>query len=226
MQFFHSMVGRKIVMSVTGFSLVVFLLLHLLGNASFFYGPGGINVYAETLHGLGPFVWIVRIILLMIILLHVLFGILLTLENRAAKPEAYAVSRRLRSTVAGRNMIWTGILTGSFLVYHLLHFTFYVTNPEISAARHLDGAGRPDVFKMVVLGFRDLAVAGIYGLALASLALHLSHGIQSMFQTVGLTSEQAEPFLVQAGFFAALLLCLGFLSIPISVLAGIMSWKP
>lgn len=222
MQFFHSMIGRKIIMSVTGFSLVMFVSFHLLGNVSFYYGPGGINTYAEMLQGLGPFIWMVRLFMLIFLVFHVFFGILLTLENRRAKPEAYAVFLKLRSTFAARNMVWTGTITGSFLVYHLLHFTFYVTNPEISANRHIDIMGRPDVFIMVVLGFRDLAVACVYILALASLSLHLTHGIQSMFQTVGLNNERTERFMSRAGIAAAVVLFLGFVSIPISVLAGIM----
>ena len=222
MQFFNSIVGRKIIMAVTGFSLLVFVSFHLLGNISFYYGPRGINTYAATLQGLGPFIWMFRLLMLTFLSFHVLFGILLTLENRKAKPEAYAVSRRLRSTFAGRNMIWTGLITAFFLIYHLLHFTFYAINPEISAVRHLDVMGRPDVFIMVVLGFRDLAVACVYILALALLALHLTHGVQSMFQTVGLNNEKAELFLSRAGIAAAVFLLLGFVSIPISVLAGIM----
>jgi succinate dehydrogenase / fumarate reductase cytochrome b subunit len=216
------MVGRKIVMSVTGFSLVVFVSLHLLGNSSFYYGPGGINTYAAMLHGLGPFIWLIRSVMLAFLSLHVFFGIQLTLENRKAKAETYAVTQRLRSTFAGRSMIWTGLMTGAFLVYHLLHFTFYVTNPEISAYRHLDVMGRPDVFMMVVLGFRNQTIAFIYILALMSLALHLTHAIQSMFQTVGLNSERSESFISQAGIFTAIILFLGFIAIPISVVTGIV----
>jgi succinate dehydrogenase / fumarate reductase cytochrome b subunit len=119
-------------------------------------------------------------------------------------------------------MIWTGLMTGAFLVYHLLHFTFYVTNPEISAYRHLDIMGRPDVFMMVVLGFRNQTIAFIYILALMSLALHLTHAIQSMFQTVGLNSERSESFLSQAGIFTAIILFLGFIAVPISVVTGIV----
>ena len=216
------MVGRKILMSITGFSLVGFVTLHLLGNASIYYGPDGMNTYAETLHGLGPFIWLFRFLMLTFVSLHVFFGIQLTLENRMAKPDTYAVTRRLRSTFAARNMVWSGLLIGAFLIYHLLHFTFHVINPETAASRHLDAMGRPDVFMMVVTGFRTFVVASVYMLALASLALHLTHGIQSMFQSLGMNTERTEPIIGRAGRIAALILFLGFISIPLAIIAGIV----
>jgi len=216
------MVARKIIMSVTGFFLVWFLAVHLLGYLAIYYGPGGINTYVETLKGLGAFIWPLRIALLILVSLHIFLGIQLTLENRRAKPEKYSVTKKLRSTFAARNMIWTGLLTASFLVYHLLHFTFQITNPEISASRHVDVMGRPDVYTMVVLGFRSIAVSSVYILALFSLALHLSHGIQSMFQSVGLNTEKTELLMTRAGLIAAIVLFLGFISIPVAVLAGVV----
>lgn len=222
MQMFQSIVGRKIIMSLTGLSLIGFVALHLLGNSSVYYGPGGMNVYAGTLRSFGPFMWLFRFLVLVFVSLHVFYGILVSLENRKAKPDAYAVTKRLRSTFSGRNMIWTGLLTGSFIVYHLLHFTFHVTNPEISASRHLDAMGRPDVFMMVVLGFSNLAVAIIYILALFSLALHLTHGIQSMFQTLGLNTEKTEQLIIRTGIITAIILFLGYISIPVAVITGIV----
>lgn len=216
------MVARKIIMSVTGFFLVWFLAVHLLGYLAIYYGPGGINTYAETLKGLGAFIWPLRMALLILVSLHIFLGIQLTLENRRAKPEKYSVTKKLRSTFAARNMIWTGLLTASFLIYHLLHFTFQVANPEISASRHPDVMGRPDVYTMVVLGFRSIAVSSVYILALFSLALHLSHGIQSMFQSVGLNTEKTELLMTRAGLIAAIVLFLGFISIPVAVLAGVV----
>jgi succinate dehydrogenase / fumarate reductase cytochrome b subunit len=218
----QSMVGRKIMMSVTGFFLVCFLAVHLLGNSTIYYGPAGINEYMETLRGFGAFIWLLRIVMFVFLSLHIFFGVQLTLENRKAKPEKYALTKKLRSTFAARNMIWTGLLTASFLVYHLLHFSFQVTPPEISANRHLDVMGRTDFFTMVVLGFRSIAVSSVYILALSSLALHLSHGIQSMFQSLGLNTEKTELLMTRAGFIAAIVLFLGFISIPVAVIAGIV----
>ncbi|MDH4231542.1 MAG: succinate dehydrogenase/fumarate reductase cytochrome b subunit, partial [Nitrospirota bacterium] len=99
---------------------------------------------------------------------------------------------------------------------------FQFTHPEISANRLSDIMGRPDVFTMVVLGFRSIAVSAFYILALSSLALHLSHGIQSMFQSVGLNTEKTELLITRAGFIAAIVLFLGFIAIPVAVIAGLV----
>lgn len=176
MMLLQNRVGRKIVMSVTGFAMVIFVVIHLLGNASMFSGPDGINAYAKLLHSLGAFLWTVRLGMLIALCLHIFFGILLTLENRSAKPERYAVRNDISATFAGRNMIWTGLLIAMYLVCHLLHFTLAVIYPELSAYRNADAAGRPDIFRMVILNFRSISVAGLYVLAMAALGLHLSHG--------------------------------------------------
>lgn len=210
------------VMAVTGGMMIFFITVHLLGNASVYAGPDGINAYAAKLHGLGPFVWLFRLFMLTMLLLHVFYGIQLTLENSGARPQRYKVKKELQSTLASRNMIWTGLLLGAFVLYHLLHFTFTVTNSEIAASRNLDPAGRPDVFMMVVLGFRSIAVSLVYVGAMVALGLHLLHGIQSLFQTLGLNSEGVFPVIVKAGTIAAVLFFLGYVSMPLSVLAGLL----
>jgi succinate dehydrogenase / fumarate reductase cytochrome b subunit len=214
------MVGRKIVMSVTGLIMVLFVIIHLLGNTSVFSGPDGINAYAVFLHSMGPFIWVVRVLMALIVCLHIFFGIQLTLENRAAKPDNYAVKKNLSATFAGRNMIWTGLLIGLYLVYHLLHFTLHVISPDHSAGSNVDAMGRPDVFMMVVYGFRNVFVTAVYLFAMAGLALHLSHGIQSLVQTLGLNNEQTLPVVTKIGIVIAIMLFLGYGSIPVSILAG------
>src|SRR5208283_4092296 len=133
MNLLKSSVGRKLIMSVTGFSMVAFVAVHLLGNTSLYHGPDGINAYAKAIHRIAALVWAFRLTMLTLFSLHVFYGIQLALENRAAKPQGYAVNGNLQTTFAGRNMIWTGLLIAAFVVYHLLHFTFQVTNPDISA---------------------------------------------------------------------------------------------
>jgi succinate dehydrogenase / fumarate reductase cytochrome b subunit len=146
----------------------------------------------------------------------------LTLENDKAKPRGYAVKKNLSATFAGKNMIWTGSIIGVFLVYHLLHFTVQVTNPEISAGRNLDAAGRPDVFHMLVLSFQRAFIASIYVGAMIALALHLVHGIQSFFQTLGLNNDRTFPVIIKSGTFAAVIIFLGYIAIPIIILVGIL----
>ncbi len=222
MNFFKSTVGRKIVMAVSGFSMLAFVVVHLLGNTSMYAGPDGMNAYAQLLHRFPLLIWVFRLILLAMFYAHVFYGIALTLENRAAKPQTYKVKKNIRATFAGKNMIWTGVLIGLFLVYHLLHFTFQVTDPGISASRHLDALGRPDVFMMVVLSFRKLAVSLVYVGAMAALGLHLGHAIQSLLQTMGLNNDTTLPLFVGGGILVAILISLGFAAFPIGIFTGIL----
>ncbi len=222
MRFLKSSVGRKIVMAVSGLMMVLFVIAHLLGNTTVFGGPDGINSYAMKLHELAPFVWAYRLVMVGLFSLHVFFGIQLALENSGARTGAYAVRKSRSATFTGKSMIWTGMIIGVFLIYHLLQFTFQVTDPEIAAGSHLDRLGRPDVFHMVVFSFRKAAVSLIYIIALLALAFHLSHGIQSFFQTFGLTSETTFHGIIKSGKLAAFILLLGYISIPIIIFVGIL----
>ena len=219
MTLINNMVGRKIIMSITGLAMSFYVVMHLLGNMSFFSGPDGINAYAKMLHSLGPFLWIVRLIMAAALGLHMVFGIQLTLENRTSGSKKYAVSNHLSATVAGKNMIWTGLFIALYLGYHLLHFTVQVIMPEFSASRNLDALGRPDVFSMVVQSFRNIVVSIMYVVAMSAVGLHLSHGLQSMVQTLGLNNEKTLPVMVKLGAAAAIALFLGYVTIP----AGIIS---
>lgn len=222
MYLLENSVGRKLIMSVTGFWMIAFVVVHLLGNTTLYYGPDGINAYAKALHRFASLLWTFRITLLAAFSLHVFFGIKLTLENRAAKPAGYALNKNLETTFAARNMIWTGVLVAAFVAYHLLHFTFQVTNPDISARTHLDSMARPDVFTMVVLSFRKLFISTVYVCAMAALGLHVSHSIQSAFQTVGLNSGKTFPVFRKGGTIAAILIFLGFAAFPVVILIGLL----
>jgi len=215
-------VGRKLIMSVTGFCMLGFVVVHLLGNTTLYYGPDGINAYAKALHRFGSLLWAFRITMITLFSLHVFYGIKLTIENRAAKPDSYAMNKNLETSFAAKNMIWTGLLIAAFVAYHLLHFTFQVTNPDISARVHLDLWARPDVFAMVVLSFRKLFIALAYICAMAALGLHLSHSIQSALQTVGLNSEKTFPVFRKGSTLAAILIFLGFAAFPVLIFAGLL----
>ncbi len=216
------MIGRKIVMAVSGLMMVLFVVAHLLGNTTVFAGQNGINAYAARLHGLAPFVWIYRIVMIVLLSLHVFFGVQLTLENNRAKPGSYAVKKSLSASFAGKSMIWTGLIIGCFIIYHLLQFTFQVTDPAISAAENLDALGRPDVFHMVVYTLRNAAIALAYTGALVALAFHLVHGIQSFFQSLGLNNERTLHVIIKSAAVAAIIIFLGYVSIPVMIFTGIL----
>ncbi len=217
----RSSVGRKLLMAVSGLLLIGFVIAHLLGNFTIFLGADGINAYAVHLRSLGPLLWVFRIGLLIAFAVHVGFGIWLTLENRAARPVAYARKKTLRATLAGETMIYSGLALVFFIVYHLLHFTFHVTNPDIS--HFIDAAGRADIFRMVVLSFRKLYIVPIYLAGMTALLLHTSHGIGSLFQTLGANNDQTLPLIGRMSLLGALLLALGFSSIPVLIFFGFVT---
>lgn len=220
MRLFSDSIGRKAVVAVTGLFMVLFVVTHLLGNSTIFAGPGGINAYAEKLHSLGAFVWVFRAFMALMLCLHVIFAILLTLENRAANPGKYAVKKMLKATFASETMIWTGLLLLAFIVYHLLQFTLRVTPDIIPAAV----AARPgDVFSMVVASFRVVPISIAYVVAMVVLFLHLSHGIQSIFQTFGLNNDKTMPQFGAFGKVLSALFLVGYSAIPVLILAGILA---
>jgi succinate dehydrogenase / fumarate reductase cytochrome b subunit len=181
-----------------------------------------LNAYAAGLHAFPPFLWAFRSLMIAAVLLHVYLGIVVTLENRASKPQAYAITHHLSATFAGRNMIWSGALIFSFLIYHLLQFTFQVTDPANAAVRNLDAAGRPDVLSMVVQSFQHMSIALVYILSLTALMLHLTHGIQSSFQTWGLNNDRSLAIMIKAGTIAAVVLFLGYVAIPVAIFFAIL----
>jgi succinate dehydrogenase / fumarate reductase cytochrome b subunit len=220
MRLFSDSIGRKAVMAVTGLLMVLFVVMHLLGNLSIFAGPDGINAYAEKLHSLGPLVWVFRVVMIVSVVLHVILSIQITLENSAAKPDKYAVSRSLRATFAGKNMIWTGVILGAFIAWHLLQFTFRVT-PELALGQ--DAEGRFDVFTMVVTELGRAWKGILYVIAMVAVFLHLSHGIQSTFQTIGWSNAKLLPEYGRWGKVASGLFLVGYASIPVLVLVGYLA---
>ena len=219
MQFLSSSVGRKVLMAITGFFMLFFVTVHLMGNSTIFIGPSALNSYAENLHSLGPLVWIFRIFMFLMLAVHLYFGITLTLENNAANPSKYAKSSKLRATFASQTMIWTGLLILAFLVYHLLQFTFRVTPDIVPAAV----ANRPgDVYGMVLGSFQIFTIALVYVAAMVTLFFHLSHGIQSLFQTVGCSNDNTLPKVTMVGKLISVLFLVGYSAIPVFILAGIL----
>ncbi len=217
-----SSIGRKWIVAITGVLLILFVIGHLLGNLTIFPGPNWINAYAEHLQSLGPFLWVIRLILLTIVGLHITCTILLWKENRAATPQKYAVTNTLQTTIYARSMRLTGLVVLAFIIFHLAHFTWQGFNPETRT--WLDDQGRHDVYRMVIAGFSNPFVSAFYLLAVGLLAMHLSHGIASLFQTLGLTTAKLRPFFERAGRLIALLIFLGYASIPLAVLLGILRY--
>ncbi len=207
-------------MTISGQLMVLFVIVHVLGNSTIYVS--WLNAYAAGLHAFPPFLWTIRLLMIAAVLLHIYLGIVVTLENRASKPRAYAVTNHVSATFAGRNMIWSGALIFSFLIYHLLQFTFQVIDPAIAAVRNLDAAGRPDVLSMVVQSFRHTSIALLYAVSLTALLLHLVHGIQSSFQTWGLNNDRSLAIVIKAGTITAVALFAGYVAIPLVIVVGML----
>ena len=121
--FYTSSIGKKVLMAVTGFSLGGFLVVHLGGNLTLYAGAGVFNSYARHLQSLGPFLWVPRILLLILILGHIHMGVSLALANSRARPEGYRGKKEGVATLPARTMIVSGSIILAFIIYHLLHFT-------------------------------------------------------------------------------------------------------
>jgi len=215
--FYRSSVGKKMIVGVTGAVLIAFVLGHLLGNLQIFLGPEWVNSYAEHLRELGPLLWIIRAFLLANVLLHIFYTIGLAIDNRRARPVSYKKKEHVKATFASRYMAMSGLVVLAFILYHLAHFTVRVTDPRFLLLK-ADPLNRYDVYSMMVYGFQNAFVSGFYILAMFLLALHLSHGTSSFFQSLGLNNERLTPRLATAGRIFAWLIFVGYTSIPIAVL--------
>ena len=204
------------IVAVTGVVLILFVIGHLLGNLQIFLGPAWINGYAEHLRELGPFLWVIRGFLLIDVLAHIYYTVRLAIENRRARPERYRRKDTVKATFASRSMVLSGLILVAFIIYHLLHFSVRTTDPRF-AALPKDPLGHYDVYSMMIYGFQSPL---FYILAMFLLALHLSHGSSSFFQSLGLNNQTLTPHLARTGRIFAWLLFLGYSSIPAAVLLG------
>jgi succinate dehydrogenase / fumarate reductase, cytochrome b subunit len=200
-------------MAVTGAMMFAFVVGHMLGNLQMFESPEHINAYGHFLHNLGEVLWLERGVMLLAIALHVVATVQLALRSKAARPIGYSRKEAIDSSYASRTMYWSGPIVLAFLIFHLLQFTAGYLHPQ---ATFTEG----DVYGNVVAGFQVWWVSVWYIFAVSLLGLHLSHGIWSMFQSVGLAHPRQTVLLKIAARAIAALIVLGYISIPISVLLG------
>ena len=209
------------IVAVTGIILILFVIGHLLGNLQIFLGPNWINGYSEHLRELGPFLWLIRIFLLVTVIVHIYVTIRLAIDNRRARPEAYIDKEHVKATFASRHMVMSGLIVLAFIIYHIAHFTVRVTDPRFALLK-ADPLNHYDVYSMMVYGFQNYFVSAFYVLGLWLLALHLSHGSSSFFQSLGLNNKTLTPRLAFGGRVFAWLLFIGYTSIPVAVLLGLV----
>jgi succinate dehydrogenase / fumarate reductase cytochrome b subunit len=217
----NTMIGKKVVMAVTGVVLVAFVIAHMLGNLKIFSGPNEINSYSQFLRevgrpelGYGQLLWIVRSVLLICVVLHVTAAIQLTRMSWAARPIGYTTKRDIETTLAARTMRWGGVLLLAFIIFHLLHLTGGVVGFKAGRFQHLA------VYQNVVAAFAVWPITLFYIVGMGALCLHLSHGIWSVLQTLGWSNARSESTLKILSSVIGIVVFVGFTSVPVAVIAG------
>jgi succinate dehydrogenase / fumarate reductase cytochrome b subunit len=216
---FSTSIGRKLVLAVTGLMLLGFLMAHMLGNMSLFQSAESLNAYADWLQG-HPLLWVMRLGLALVFVIHVYVAIELARENRAARPTRYAASQHFQTSWASRYMVFSGLLVLSFVVFHVLHFTFGAVASEGFSA--VDSSGRHDVFSMIVSNFRNPWICGGYIVAMNLIGFHLFHGTRSLFQTVGVNHDSYNGSIRVVNLALVAIFVIGNCSIPILVYTGVI----
>ena len=213
--FWYSTTGKKIVMAITGVILLLFVIGHMVGNLQIYEGRERLNAYGQLLHSLSEVLWAVRAVLIVSVVLHIIATVQLALRNKAARPVGYSRREAINSSYASRTMYWSGPIVLAFVIFHLLHLTAGYIVP---GAAFIEG----DVYHNVVSGFQVWWISAWYIFAICLLGLHLRHGIWSMFQSVGLNHPRFTPLLKQAALWITVIIVIGYISIPISVLLGLV----
>jgi succinate dehydrogenase / fumarate reductase cytochrome b subunit len=215
-QLFTSSLGKKILMGATGFFLITYLIVHASINALIFFNDDG-----ATFNSVAHFMlhnYIVRILeigLFAGFILHIIQGLLLWKQNRAARVVKYHVQKYPREIKwYSRYMGWLGTFILLFLVMHLYHFwgstkhELYFNGPSV------------DLYQQMKEIFTNPVWFTLYMIGLASLLFHLLHGFQSAFQTFGINNRRWLPLIKGIGVFYSIVICLLFASMPLAFMAG------
>ena len=214
LKLYRTTVGKKVVMAVTGLILFGYVVIHMLGNLQIFSGPEKINEYAAFLKSLLPLLWGTRVVLLLAVALHGIAATQLTLLAWDSRPQDYFRKRTLETTDASSTMRWGGPILGLFIVYHVMHYTTGTAHPDFDHA---------NVYGNLIRGFSFWPVSGVYIVAMLALGFHLKHGIWSTLQTLGLNTPRYDGLLRGLSTAVAVVIAVGFVSVPVAVLTGILS---
>ncbi len=210
--FWDAPIGKKAVMAVTGLILFGFVLVHMAGNLQFFLGKEAFDAYARLLRVEPALLWGARLVLLVSVVLHIVASIQLTALKQTARPIAYQKKADIDSSYAARTMMWSGPIVAAFIVFHLLHFTV----GAVGIAHYREGL----VYDNVIEGFQVIPVSIAYIVAMVLLGMHLNHGVWSMFQSLGVSNPRYSAGLRVFAKVFSVLIVLGFISIPLAVMAG------
>ncbi|MBI5661290.1 MULTISPECIES: succinate dehydrogenase cytochrome b subunit [Ignavibacterium] len=209
--FINSSLGKKFIMALTGSFLIIFLIIHLIGNITLYFGPDAFNGYVKTLDVIKPLIRIIELVLLSAFIFHIFNGVRLWLENKQARPVTYKVNGSPENTTLfSRTMFVSGSVIFIFLVLHLGTFfwRFNVHDPQQLADSH-------QYYDIVVGFFQIWWYVLLYVIAMILLGFHLNHGFQSAFQTFGWNHKKYTPLIKKIGTAYAIIMAVGFASMPI-----------
>ncbi len=212
-RFWHSSIGKKVIVALTGAYLVLFLAGHLTGNLLIFQSSEAFNHYAHFLHTMlhGWGIWIFRALSLVALVLHIIATIQLTGANRAARSTRYQKDASMVASRSSRIMAYSGLTVLVFIIFHILHYTVRIDGDlKTLASYHQNWA-------MTVAGFQKWYVVIFYIISMALLCSHLSHGVASIFQTLGLRTKKTAVGIKRLSQVYSVAIFLGFISIPISI---------
>src|SRR5712691_10226382 len=216
----RSSIGKKAVMAVTGAILFVFVVAQTLGNLKVFTGRAHFDAYAAFLRRIGSpalghgwFLWMQRGVLLAAVVLHIGAAYQLARQSRGARPIRYQRPATVQASYASRTMRWGGVIIALFVAYHLLNLTTGTVHPDFRQGRPYDN---------VVADFKVWYVSAAYVAAVAALGLHVDHGLWSALQTLGRNRPGRERQLRGVSRVVAVAIVVGYLSVPVAVMAGIV----
>jgi succinate dehydrogenase / fumarate reductase cytochrome b subunit len=206
-----SSIGKKQLMAISGLGLSGFTIGHLAGNFLIYVGPEAFNTYGYKLTS-NPLIYVAEAGLLFMFMLHLGLAIRLTMENNAARTEKYymKVKTGRGSTFASSTMIYTGLLMLAFIITHLLHFKFGA-HYEIEHS----GVKMRDIYRLVTESFQNPGYVAWYVICMIAIGIHLSHGIQSTFQSLGINHPKYTPIIKKVGCITSIVIAIGFSSIPL-----------
>ncbi|OLT14601.1 succinate dehydrogenase [Pseudonocardia sp. CNS-139] len=210
-------------MAVTGAIMLLYLVAHMIGNLKIFFGAEAIDSYAAWLREVGEpalpaetVLWIVRIVLTVSVVVHIVSATILARRAHRARPVKYAYRPPVQGSYAARTMRWGGVIIALFVVYHLLDLTTGTLNPN---------GVHGEVHANVVADFAPgrWYVTLFYALAVIAVGFHVRHGLWSGLQTIGRSSAATQTALKGTALAVAVLLVVGFLSVPFAVLTGLVA---
>lgn len=212
-----SQVGRKFLTSLTGLGILLFLILHLLGNLTVFAGPDAFNLYTKTLEDLGLLLYIAEAGLVVLFLYHAFTGIQIWLERRQRRPQNYKVFKSKggpsHMSIASKSMAITGSIVFIFLIWHLVTFKFGPT--ELIT---VDGTELRDLRSLMIARFLSPWYSFGYVIVMALIIVHLSHGFWSAFISLGMKNNRKISRTIQlTGYVVSIVLMLGFIFIPLYI---------